>query len=400
MSRGLRIGIVLSGQLVEERLVRTGPITVGQSLRANISVPVDGVPREHTLFGPDLELRLAPGMTGRVAVDGVASAAGDGPIAPHSRGKLELGELTILFQAVAVPAAVPRPRLPAELRGRRIDRRLLAIVGTSLVVHVAIAAWAWTHDIDLGPSFADSYRPGQAIDVQLPDFVDRVDPTTTPAQPGVARPVAPVHSIVPARTPSHAAASDPAELVLEASRMASILTGDDSDHGYGGMSERGPGADLAAQIADARNHHAVIGDGSHSSRVDDRAHIGDGTQHVAENPHYETTTHTAVQPTRMKIVADPHGDRSSPDIVAKIQSVYVAGLQRCYQLALRDNATLEGKVALELTVEANGRVSEPSASGVSDDVDHCIAAQMGSWRFQAPRDEATFQISLILKPGL
>ncbi len=399
MSRGLRIGVVLSGQLVEERLVRTGPITLGQSLRATISVPVDGVPREHVLFGPGLELRLAPGMTGKIAVDGVVSAALDGPIAPRSRGKLELGELTVLFQDVAIPAAVPRPRLPAELRGRRVDRKLLAIVGASLAVHIVIAAWAWTHDVELAPSFADSYRPAEAIDVQLPDYVERVDPTT-PSQPGVARPVAPPSTIVPARTPSRAAASDPAELAREASRMASILTGDDSDHGYGGMSSRGPGADLATQIADARNRHATIGDGTQTSRVDDRAHIGDGTQHVAENPRYETTAHTAEQPTRVRIVADSHGDRFSPDIVAKIQSVYVAGLQRCYRLALRDDASLEGKVALELTVEENGRVSDPSASGVSDAVDHCIASQMGSWRFAAPRDEATFQISLILKPGL
>src|SRR5262249_52379087 len=116
MSRGLRIGVVLSGQLVEERFVRTGPITLGHSLRATISVPLDGVPREHVLFGPDLALSLAPAMTGRIAVAGEVADAGNGPLARGARGKLQLGELAILFQDVESPPLAPRPRLPASLR--------------------------------------------------------------------------------------------------------------------------------------------------------------------------------------------------------------------------------------------------------------------------------------------
>jgi hypothetical protein len=271
------------------------------------------------------------------------------------------------------------------------------IVGASLAVHVSIAVWAWLHDVEQPHALA--YREG--IDVSLPDYVDRVDPTIAMPAPGVAQPALPPRPIVPARTPSRAAASDPVELAREASRMATILTGDDGERGFGAMSPRQPGSDLATQIASARATHATIGDGSHTSRADDRAQIGVGSNAIAtSDPTYTATAHVEERPTRVQLQPhEAHGDPFDPNILRKIQSVYMAGLQRCYQLALRDDAALAGKVALELTIEANGRVSEPSATGVSAAVDRCIEHQMASWRFQAPRDEATFQISLVLSPG-
>ena len=46
-------------------------------------------------------------------------------------------------------------KIPEELRAiqetlaDRIDKRLAVIIGTSLVVHIGIAAWAWTTDVDI-----------------------------------------------------------------------------------------------------------------------------------------------------------------------------------------------------------------------------------------------------------
>jgi hypothetical protein len=414
MSRGLRIGVVLHGQLVEERVVRTGPVSLGQSLRATISVPVDGVPREHVLFGPTLALHLPQGMTGRVAVGETVADAVDGPIARGARGKLVLGDLTLLFQDVAAPVVAPRPRLPASMRGFKIDRRLAVIVGASLVAHVAIAAWAWNRDIEGPQSFGEraamQYQP-DFIDVQLPDHVERVDPTTNATKPAVATPITPTHSIVPAHTPSHAAATDPAQLALDAQRMATILTGDDGAHGFGAMSHRQPGADLGTQIADARDHHVTIGDGTPTSRVDDRARIGtDPDRHLqTSDPTYVTAPHHAEERnTRIQLVAGS-GDRTSTltpeDVLGKIQGVYMVGLQRCYRLAIGQDAGLQGKVALELTVDSHGRVTDPAATGIADKLDQCITGQMAAWHFTAPRDkageptDASFKISLVLRTG-
>src|SRR5688572_29524355 len=164
-ARALRVGVVLGGNLVEERLFADAhPITVGQSLRCRLSVPADGVPHEHAMFVRDqgrLLLRLTAGMNGRLAQSGTTKsdlregAGHDGiwtiPLERGARGKLTVGDATILFQEVAAPTKTPRPQLPASVRGTfadRIDRRLAVIVGASLLVHIGIGAWAWMTEVE------------------------------------------------------------------------------------------------------------------------------------------------------------------------------------------------------------------------------------------------------------
>lgn len=426
MSRSFRVGVVLHNQLVEERIFRaTAPITFGQSLRCALSIPADGIPREHVLFACDdgqFQLRLTADMAGRLGHATKIATFDELRLAPHhdhiwsiplargARGKLAIGAVTILFQEIATPPATPRPRLPASIRGTfsdRIDRRLAVIIGASLVAHVAIAAWAWSSDLEttvLGQSSLSEFHQ-DTIDVMLPDHAE-------PTQPGIATPVQPPHSIVPTHTPSHAAASDPQQLAQDARRLAGILTGDEGTHGFGGMSHRQPGADLNHQIDDARNHTITIGDDGHTSRVDDRAHIGTDPdrQIPLDDPNFTRTdpTHHTEHPGRIQLVPLPSDTSTTltpSAVLDKIQNVYMTGLQRCYLRGLEEDATLEGKVAIDFTVESHGRVTDPEAAGLTAKVDACVTSLMANWHFPAPRDkageptDASFKISLVLRPG-
>src|SRR5262245_4566843 len=168
-ARALRIGIVIRDQLVEERMIRGAtPVTFGQSLRCTLSVPVEGLPHDHVLFARDdgrVLLRVTAAMQGRLAhgakvqtLDELRTGPAERgvwsiPLATGARGKLELAGVLILFQDVAAPAPTPRPKLPASLRGTfadRIDKRLAIILGSSIVVHIAIATWAWVTDVETG----------------------------------------------------------------------------------------------------------------------------------------------------------------------------------------------------------------------------------------------------------
>lgn len=154
-SRALRLGVLIGDSLVEEKILDGAhPITLGQSLRCTLSVPVDGVPREHVLFthaDGRFHLHATADMRGRLAeADAIRElAAATFPLARGARGKLHLGDATILFQEIAKPAPAPRIQLPLAIRGTfadRIDRRLAAIIGGSLAIHIAIAAYAWSND--------------------------------------------------------------------------------------------------------------------------------------------------------------------------------------------------------------------------------------------------------------
>src|SRR4051812_4649695 len=164
-ARILRIGILLGGKIVEERLIRERTsVSIGQSMKNTFSVPVEGLPLELTLFSLEenkYSLRFLGKMDGRVSTgDQVTTlealkargATNQGaywsvPLSDTARGKLTLGDLTVLFQFVTEPPRQPRPMLPASVRGTfadRFDPRLSVILGASIIVHFAIVIIALT----------------------------------------------------------------------------------------------------------------------------------------------------------------------------------------------------------------------------------------------------------------
>lgn len=434
-ARALRVGVLLGGNLVEERLFRDrAPITFGQSLRCAISVPGDGIPTEHTLFVHDegrlllrVPARSAP-ITGRIAVAGTIRAdLREGEVIPlerGARGKLTIGDATILFQEVAAPPIAPRPRLPASVRGTlgdRIDKRLAMIIGASLVAHLGITAWAWATDRDtsslLETPVAVMYHQ-ETMDVSLPEIPDPAAPTGDPG-PGAAAPAAPTQTPAPIVQPTrvHTTTRDPQRMLDDANRMAQILTGSDpSNHGFGEMRSRQPGADLGQQLADVRDGHRTVtlGDDGHGFRQQPALHIGDGQGPDIDDPTrlLGDSVHHPDEPTGGRIVikpvpGEPTGTTLTVDAVLhKISSVYMTGLQRCYKKGLLHDASLGGKIAISFTVNDKGQVEDASAHGVTSEVDACVQAQMAGWHFTIPRDkdggaatDASFQLALALQPS-
>ena len=118
--------MLLGGKIVEERLIRDrGDVTVGQSSKNTFSVPLEGLPREWTLFKAhdgayaldftgQMDGRLSDGdkvQTLAAARESGARRVGDHfslPLGDHARGKVSLGDLTLLFQFVTEPPLQPR----------------------------------------------------------------------------------------------------------------------------------------------------------------------------------------------------------------------------------------------------------------------------------------------------
>ena len=133
----LRIGVIQAGKIVEERLVRRREdVTIGASARNTIVVPASTLPKSFALFevsGGDYSLVFSDTMDGRVSIgdqvyaldqvrsQGKAQPKGKGllrlPLTDSSRGKVSLGEITLLFQFVTPPPIQPRPQLPPSVRG-------------------------------------------------------------------------------------------------------------------------------------------------------------------------------------------------------------------------------------------------------------------------------------------
>ncbi len=443
--RILRIGILLGGKIVEERLIRERTsVTIGQSMKNTFSIPVEGLPLELTLFSLEegkYYLRFLNKMDGRLSagdrVDTLDALKGRGaanhgdywqvPLSENSRGKLSLGDMTILFQFVTEPPRQPKPMLPASVRGTfadRFDPRLSVILGASIILHFAVVIIALTMDVPTGTGIADrAYnltftQEEYKVEIEQPKIET---PTETGSDAGSAekKEEKKVPVVKKPEAPAGGGRDNAADIQLQqeenARAMADLLTGEGADGtSEGDMSKRRPGADLGQQIADVREGGktvAVGGGGGRGPRGDGDARVGTGKGPGINGP---GGTETAGGPKEEKApagrisVADKQTfDDSSltPDIVlAKIQSAYMAGLKRCYKEYLKKDASARGKVTLELTVNETGRTVSGKANGFAGEVDACITGQMASWRFPVPKDkdgeatEASFRIALQLVP--
>ncbi|HEY4176163.1 MAG TPA: AgmX/PglI C-terminal domain-containing protein [Kofleriaceae bacterium] len=452
--RILRIGVLLGGKIVEERLIRDRvPVTIGQSMKNTFSIPLEGLPLEFTLFAIDqgkYSLQFLSKMDGRVSDGGGqvntldalkqkgARNTGDSyqvPLTDGARGKLTLGDLTILFQFVTEPPRQPKPMLPASVRGTladRIEPRLAVILGISIFLHFGLVVYGLLMDREVGGTMAErAYNltfKQDTIEVATPEEPKPAPDqgsdagsaaVKTPDKTPVKTPVkAPADAGKPAENPT--GGRDEKDTVStqeeEAKKFADLLTGEgENGHSEGDMSVRRPGADLGQQITAVKEgggEVAIGGGANHGGRGGGDAKLGtNGGTGIKGPAGTESAGGGKVDekaPTGRIAVSDKQSFDDSTltaDIVlAKIQSAYMAGLKRCYKTYLAKDATARGKVTLSLTINETGRTTSGKANGFAGEVDSCISGLMSSWRFPIPKDkdgeatDASFQIALQLVP--
>lgn len=442
--RILRIGVLLGGKIVEERLIRERTsVSVGQSMKNTFSVPAEGLPMEFTLFALDqgrYSLRFLNKMDGRLGdssgsvntLDALkakgAQNMGDYwqiPLSESSRGKLSLGDLTILFQFVTEPPRQPKPMLPASVRGSfadRFDPRLSVILGASIIVHFAIVIVALLGDVEEEGIAQRAYNLTFKQDTfQVEDVIQQ--PTQGSAAGSAAEgPKTPEKK--PDKGPSKPTKDDGGgrnskDSVSmsedDAARFADLLTGEGPNGtSEGDMSKRRPGADLGSQINDVKDSGgkvAIGGGAGRGSRGDGDPRVGTGGGLKTNGPGGDsigTGKQVEKGPAGRISVSDKQSfDESTltPDeVLRKIQQAYMAGLKRCYKQYLNKDASARGKVTLSLTISETGRTTKGNAKGFADEVDSCISGQMSGWRFPVPKDkdgeatEASFAITLQLVP--
>jgi len=440
--RILRVGILLGGKIVEERLIRErAPVTIGQSMRNTFSIPIEGLPLEFTLFALDdgrYSLRFLPRMDGRLSDSGgqvhtldalrALGAANVGgyhqvPLTESARGKLSLGDLTILFQFVTEPPRQPKPMLPASVRGSladRFDPQLSVILGVSIVLHLGIAIWALFSDVPVDNGIAE--RAYNLVFKQDTYALDLTQPKLD-AGPGSAAEKKPdkppERPKSPERGGGDSGRSREQQIALqeqEAARFADLLTGEGPNGTTeGDMSRRRPGTDLGKQLNEINegNQAVRIGGGAgRTSRGDGEVRVGTGHGPAINGPSGPESAGGGkvaekAPGGRISVADRPTGDASSlsPEaVLSKIQSVYMAGLKRCYREFLKKDASARGKVTLSLTVNESGRAVKGAAHGFASEVDECITGQMSTWRFPIPKDkdgeatDASFEIALQLVP--
>jgi len=448
--RILRIGILLGGKIIEERLIRERTaVTVGQSAKNTFSIAIEQLPREWTLFalhGEQYSLHFLAGMDGRLSDGGQvytldalkqhrARQVGDGwvlPLSDQSRGKVSIGDLTLLFQFVTEPPKQPRPMLPASVRGTfadRIDPRLAVTESASIVIVFMVYIWAvifndpYHKPTDAEAAFQKTFPPqvqvatdfDQPKEVPTDKGTEPVKPVDKTPTPVVSKPKPSGGDKQPDKQPDKGGRDEHSAVALQekATREADALFSDeDAKEGLsGGMNKRKPVTDLGTVMDEVKESGAdvAIGGGTgRTARGDASARTGTG-----KGPHLDNQQGVKGQDTgpekvpvgRIQATEHQSLDETSLTIdavLAKIMGPYMAGLKRCQSELLKTDPTAGGKVTLAFTVSETGRVSQASVNGMNPTVDSCIQARVLGWHFAEPKDSdgkkttAQFQVSLVL----
>jgi hypothetical protein len=441
--RILRVGILLNRTLVEERQMRERvDISIGQSAKNTFSIPLENLPRQFTVFGVEdgrYRLNFLPGMDGRISDGGQPMRLEDlrskgaenrggfwsWPLSETTRGKIEMGEFTLLFQFVAEPPRQPKPMLPASVRGTladRLDPRLSAILAISIMLHFAIAVYAKYFvdpQVDVGLA-AQAYNltfKQDTVELQLEEPVKQEAGSAAAGSAEAPKPTPKPKPDDGGKKPDKddggRKADNAVALQEEAIARARALVGEDD--GPLGIEDdggrRSPGQDLGKQLDEAKGKTAALGSTSgRGTRGDGDPRVGTGKGPGVGTGGVDSAGGNKAEqgPSGRISVADKAGldDSSlSPDaVLAKIMSAYMTGLKRCYKDYLKKDPTARGKVQLAFTVNETGRSVSNKAKGFAQEVDACIQSRMDGWRFPIPKDsdgevtDASFQIALQLVP--
>lgn len=410
----LRVAIVRGGRIVDERTFRSGTVSVGPSERSTFVV-VGIVARTAFRHGErGWAVVGSPASRGLVAAGGVtrdlSAIDGDLPLGDDARGKLVLGDATLLFQIAKAPPAAVRPQLPAGvLRGPAQDWTMTVLAAMSFLLHFGAVGSLYgdwgdrvqNDEADLA-GFVQvlSERPRPPV-VETPatptDPAPDAAPTTREAQREAGRPsqrgTGPV-------SPGSARRSDPQAGLrfLEASdavaiqvlgansggpATSSVLKSGDipmDELGRIAASDRGvtPSNELPTSgsekgIATGKGTIAeVLGPAGK-----DKASGGDGTRTAVAAPTFDVGRSPSQAPPS---IPKPDGPLAGARIAVR----------RCYERALSTNPDLAGSIRFALALAPDGRVASVTAtpSGNLGEVVGCVQGVLKGLRFDNPEGVA------------
>ena len=456
-ARILRVGVVAGNRIIEERLFRRpGPVTVGQAPGNTFVYPLLGFPRSHELLAYSrgtYSLVFPSGLPGKLStsddlfdLDELAERGGPRDangfcrfaLTDDTRGRVRLGELTLLFQFVTPPPAVPRLRVPAGAQRtwlQRLDLAWTAYLVASFVLVATPAAYlhAWydqrgrylatmgrrspvIHEELVAPLLARIEPPHAGEPDEPPPDVDDEGPVPT-AKPEIAPAPPPGRTTTrrePKAKPEGAPATDPNQKRLEHVREHTLLKWVALDTSPGGQIASGV---IAERMADSWN----FARGAATAQADD---VGE-FKGVPRLPGYATRQGGGRSPSaiavgavegasrgrevavRLKLIGET-GDGTGPGRVDKASVAQVfkrrqGALKHCYEQRLKRNAALAGKLRFTFTIGPAGRVT--ALAFVSDstgdpEVARCVGQRVREWRFPEPAGGAvTFVHTLVLSPG-
>lgn len=424
----LRIGLVQSGRVIEERIIKKRQtVTVGPSEKNLFVISAQDVPASFKLFeltDGSYYLNFQETMTGRVALptgisdlivlQGQARKTAEGfqvKLTEDSRGKVVVGDTTFLFQFVAPPPIQPKPQLPVSVtRGASgIDWATTMIAAFSFLAHF----------MALGALYSDWLDPVVDYEVNVKSLVESVrnlpapppleekESTDEKAKAEEKKEEAP-KAEAPKPVKKEAAPSEGEKPKMSTAEVAALA--DELDSFDMGVLGADTGKAATADVLGS-------GDSVASSIMDKAAESGAGVSSGGPGGLKLGSGGGAIRPGaggnslssigstgkaagegsgKGTVVAGPKGRASvggaavSGGSVGNASSVVArmsAGFRACYNRGLAQNPDSSGRIDLKIRVGAGGEVTgvaATSSGNIPASVLNCVKGRARAARFAPP----------------
>jgi hypothetical protein len=438
----LRIGIIQGGKVVQEQRIDPGKtVTIGSSSKATFSFDLPNVPSRFPLFtahGDTYELQVLASMTGKVGTDQAVSdleqlkkdpsvqRRGEAwilPLTDRNRGKITVGDITILFQFVPAPPEPLHPTVQKSFKPRFFDEDDPVFLGfLGLFTVLAGVFVIYIYSVEPEPIVTIAEVQKRFVKVELKDENQAADDKGAGAEAKKETKKEQRDESADSKIPRQELTADEkaaAEIarkrameqeVLERSLLLKLIgtRGESGDGAAEDLFAEGSGIGQSLATALDEVHGAEIGTqeslavragvGTGTSRKDasigDLALAGGGKSDVGSGPG------TKVRGKVTSGAADVTG--GDPSVVKKVIGTYIGGVKACYEQQLKSNPSLAGRIEISWTI-AKGRVSGVSLvsnSTGNDELAQCIMNRIKGWHFPAelpPETEVVYPF--ILAPG-
>lgn len=435
-SKVLRIGLVIDNKVVHERLIRPGQnVTVGESPRNTFVVPNASLPNRFMLFqakGGKYSLNITDQMSGKIALDSgfhdiskigkspEAVRKGDVAVLPlgdSGRGKVVIGDVTVLFQFVPAPPESARMVNRQDFRPRLFDEDDPVFVG-ALSVCFAMAAvlmiWAWntppvetTSLEEIPDRFVEIIKaPEEPEPPEVPEQEVIENPDAKPVETEEKKPDEPKPEKKP-ETKKEKEAAEAAqkakkrEDVMKKSKLLAALIGTrgdttnsgtvedlfaDSDASIGSIQDA---LQTAGGVEVATADNLGVKKGGSGSREDakigDLAKSGGGSADVGAGPATKVTA-------KASLGAVDAGSSEHAGSIKSVVSKKKGQVQYCYEQRLKENPNIGGRLAISVDIAA-GRVTnvriDENATG-DKAIEACVKSKVRRWRFSTDVTESIF----------
>lgn len=460
----LRVGIIQNGRIIEERLLRNREaVSVGQKLTNTFVIASNAFPPSFSMFdikGGKYQLNYTGKMSGRILLaksvhdlkslqkSGKAKASSGGwtlELSERARGKVSLGDVTILFQFVNPPPLRKLPQLPANMRGglllflasvMGLSGAFLASMIFSTVAQVGAVLWLVLmvppsprvagiealpdrfvsiieppeeEPPELDPSDMDLAEDG--IETEVEEEVEEDAPEEEPEDSGE-------EVVVEDNRSRDEIREEAREVVRQESALAAFYGGGDTADGptlgfTESLTDRRAEEVLANQTALGENagsggivSRSGLGTSSGAEGEVGRARVdGGGGSEVAAAATTERTEERDTVQVRASVRnrdAQTRGGTVDQDGLQRTLRRKRADIERCYERALAGDPELAGRILIEFTIGSDGRVSSASLreNTVGSSVGSCIEGRVRRWRFDPPEGgNATVRVPYILEPS-